>query len=183
MAWHLGCHRCSVLLLPLSKSPSKIWAHWLCRPCVSSLAPYMPHLIAQEILLETAPWNSISNCSIKYLPTTYFFLSFFFFCLFRATRAAYGASQARGWIGAISAGLHHSHSNARSLTRWVRPGINPASSWILVRLVSTELMGAPSVLYSESLSQPCFAAPFLFFGEVNKESWGNLSLINCKKPT
>ena len=28
--------------------------------------------------------------------------------------AAYGSSQARGLIGAVAAGLHHSHSNAGS---------------------------------------------------------------------
>ena len=37
-------------------------------------------------------------------------LSFFF----RAALMAYGGSQARGRIGAIAAGLHHCHSNARS---------------------------------------------------------------------
>ena len=44
---------------------------------------------------------------------------FFFSCLlslFRAAPPAYGASQGRGWNGAIAAGLHHSYSNARSLT-------------------------------------------------------------------
>ena len=30
------------------------------------------------------------------------------------------------------------HSNARSLTHWVRPGIEPVSSWMLVRFVSAE---------------------------------------------
>ena len=30
--------------------------------------------------------------------------------LFRATSAAYGGSQAKGQIGAVAAGLHHSHS-------------------------------------------------------------------------
>ena len=30
------------------------------------------------------------------------------------------------------------HGNARSLTHWVRPGIKPASSWILVGLATTE---------------------------------------------
>ena len=42
---------------------------------------------------------------------------FLFFCLFafsRATPAAYGGSQARGLIGAIAAGLRHSHSNVGS---------------------------------------------------------------------
>ena len=36
------------------------------------------------------------------------------YCLFRATPKAYGVSQARGGIGAIATGPHHSHSNVRS---------------------------------------------------------------------
>ena len=35
---------------------------------------------------------------------------FLFFCLSRGPKA-YGGSQASGLIGAIAAGLHHSHSN------------------------------------------------------------------------
>ena len=79
---------------------------------------------------------------------------FFVFCLlsfvllFRAALKAYGGSQARGQIRATAAGLHHSHSNIRSepllrptpqliatagsLTHGVRPGIEPATSRILV---------------------------------------------------
>ena len=38
----------------------------------------------------------------------------FLFLFFRAAPAAYGSSRARGLIGAIAAGLRHSHSNARS---------------------------------------------------------------------
>ena len=42
-------------------------------------------------------------------------VSFFFvFCLFRAAPTAYGDSQARGWIGAVDASLHHRHSNVVS---------------------------------------------------------------------
>ena len=41
---------------------------------------------------------------------------FLFFCLFRAAPMAYGGSQARGRFGAVASGLHHSHSNAGSLT-------------------------------------------------------------------
>ena len=66
----------------------------------------------------------------------------------------YGSSQARGLIGAAAAGLHHSHSNTgsriwassvtyttahvntRSLTHWVGPSVEPATSWILVRFVT-----------------------------------------------
>ena len=82
--------------------------------------------------------------------TTY---RFFFFCLFRATPVAYGGFRARGLIRATAAGLYHSYSNARSkphlrtaphtahgnagsLTHWARPGIEPATSWFLVRFVS-----------------------------------------------
>ena len=39
-----------------------------------------------------------------------------FFCCFCCTPMANGGSQARGVIGATAASLHHSYSNARSLT-------------------------------------------------------------------
>ena len=62
----------------------------------------------------------------------------------------YGSSQARGQIRAAAADLSHSHSNTRSepmtyarahdstgaLTHWVRPGIEPASLWILARFLT-----------------------------------------------
>ena len=41
--------------------------------------------------------------------------SLLFFCfVFRATSTAYGGSQAGGQMGAVAAGLRHSHGNARS---------------------------------------------------------------------
>ena len=43
-----------------------------------------------------------------------FFFIFHFFLSFRATPKVYGDSQARGLIGAVAAGLHHSHSNSGS---------------------------------------------------------------------
>ena len=43
-----------------------------------------------------------------------------------------------GQIRAVAPGLRHSHSDMGSFTHWVRPGIEPASSRILVRFVSTE---------------------------------------------
>ena len=77
------------------------------------------------------------------------FIIFFFF--FKAAPEAYGSSQARAWIKAVAAGLHHSHSNVGSepclwptqqliampdpLAHWVRPGIEPTSSWLLVKFV------------------------------------------------
>ena len=64
------------------------------------------------------------------------FVCFLSFCLLRAAPAAYEGSQARGWIWATAASLHHSHNNARSLTPWARPGIQPETSWFLVGFVS-----------------------------------------------
>ena len=40
-----------------------------------------------------------------------------FFVFSRAAPAAYGDSQARGPVGAVAAGLHHSHSNVGSQPR------------------------------------------------------------------
>ena len=51
-----------------------------------------------------------------------FFIFSFFFVFFRATPAGYGGSQARGPIGAVAAGLHHSLSNAGS-----EPCLQPTS--------------------------------------------------------
>ena len=81
------------------------------------------------------------SCYPSFSPTahahSYLFIFVFFFLL-RAALLAYGRSQARGQIGASASGLHYSHSKARSLTHWVKPGIKPASSWILVGFVTTE---------------------------------------------
>ena len=73
------------------------------------------------------------SCIIIYL---------FIYCLFAiswAALVAYGNSQARGWIGVASATYTTAHGNAGSLTPWARPGIEPVSSWMLGRCVSTEL--------------------------------------------
>ena len=66
----------------------------------------------------------------------FFFFFFFFFCLFRAMSVAYGGSQARGRIGAKSAIYTTGHVNARSLTHWVKPGMEPATLWFLIRFIS-----------------------------------------------
>ena len=50
---------------------------------------------------------------------------FFFFGLFRAAPAAFGNSQARGWMGATAAGHSHSHSNVGS-----KPHLQPTPQLI-----------------------------------------------------
>ena len=43
-----------------------------------------------------------------------------------------------GGFWAMSATYTTAHGNPRSLTHWVRPGIKPATSWILVGFITTE---------------------------------------------
>ena len=103
-------------------------------------------------------------------------LVYYFYC-FRATPAAYGSSQAKCQIGATAASLHHSHSssgsklclwptttthsNARSLTHWVRSGIEPASSWIPVRFLTCwATTGTPTFLIEWIQYSSCSALPY-----------------------
>ena len=57
---------------------------------------------------------SRSGTAGSYGSSTFIFI-YFSFSLFRATLTAREGSQARGQIGAAAAGLHHSHSNAKSV--------------------------------------------------------------------
>ena len=41
-------------------------------------------------------------------------------------------------VTGVATNLHHSHSNARTLTHWARSGIERPSLWILVRFISTK---------------------------------------------
>ena len=74
------------------------------------------------------------HCTTTGTPRRFFCL---FVCLFgggAAPEVAYGSSQPRGWIEAVAAGLHHSHSNARSKpvcdlhhNSWQHQILNPLS--------------------------------------------------------
>ena len=78
----------------------------------------------------------IYNYGEKILTMKIWSLLLLLLLLFRAAPSTYGDSQAGGQIGAVAAGLHHSHSNMGSLTHWARPRIKPATSWLLVRFSS-----------------------------------------------
>ena len=58
-----------------------------------------------KVTLDQLLFKRASQCPFNF---------FFFFCFFRASPTAYGHSQAKGWLGAAAASLHHSHSNAGS---------------------------------------------------------------------
>ena len=79
-----------------------------------------------------------------------FIFYLFIFVFLGLPPTAYGGFQARGQMGAIAAGLCHSHNShmgseprLQSTPQLVamldlRPLIKPASSWMLVRFVSAE---------------------------------------------
>ena len=58
---------------------------------------------------------------------------FLFFCLFRAIPTA---QQCGIWAASLT--YTTVHGNTRSLTHWVRPGIEPTYSWMLVGFVTAE---------------------------------------------
>ena len=60
--------------------------------------------------------RSSASCILLLVASNEFFFFFGLFATSWATPAAYGGSQARGRIGAVAAGLCHSHSNTRSET-------------------------------------------------------------------
>ena len=69
------------------------------------------------------------------------FLFCFVFCLFvflRAASMAYGSSQARVGLELQLLAYTTAHGNAWSLTHWLGPKIEPASSWMLVGFITTE---------------------------------------------
>ena len=70
---------------------------------------------------EKRAWNQVffvgpHSLSLSELQFLFFFL-FFFLLFLCAAPTACGGSQARGRIGAVVTGLHHSHSNAGSEPR------------------------------------------------------------------
>ena len=98
--------------------------------------------------------NEDLNMSCRILELfTFLSLSFFFFFGFlRVVPVVYESSQDGGWIRgraaslppqpqqhkiwAASATYNTAHSNTRSLIHWVRPGIKPTTSWILLGFVN-----------------------------------------------
>jgi len=72
------------------------------------------------------------------LPQAYFKASSAFLPLQYLTQSVYSDTIQRRKIWAISLTYTTAHGNTGSPTQWARPGIEPESSWILVRFVSPE---------------------------------------------
>ena len=76
------------------------------------LHPLHSHSITSRL------WPNFEICPNLLNKKQYFrVLFFFFFCLNRAAPKAYGGSQARGLIGAVAAGLHHSSQQYQILNQ------------------------------------------------------------------
>ena len=89
----------------------------------------------------------------------YVYLFIYLFCFFRTAPMVCGGSQARGWIGATAAILHHR----------VRPGIEPAASWFLVRCVSAAPWGEVLFLFSLNF----FKLKFFFLLRATLAAYGS----------
>ena len=108
------------------------------------------------------PSNSSFHNHVYPNNSIYGILFFFLFFFYNHARSIWKFSGLRGRIRAAAASLHHSHSNTGSeshlqptpqlmampdlcLAHWVRSGIKPASSWLLVIfLTQWATTGTPS---------------------------------------
>ena len=91
--------------------------------------------VVNQVTVYHSLWSQFLSCLILTL-SLFFFFFFFFFCFLGPHLRS--CSWARGRIGAPPTSLHHSHRSARSLIHWVRPGSEPASSWIPVGFITAE---------------------------------------------
>ena len=97
----------------------------------------------------------------------FLFIFKFIFCLFRAAPAAHGGSQARDRIGAVAAGLHHSHSNVES-----EPHNQPTHSSQQRRILNplSEVRNGTYVLMDTSQIRFCWTTtgtPIFFYLYMN----------------
>ena len=142
MGWHRSIHLsviCVLIMMGLSSCLKFIYCWfflfwktsphdlptWLLGGIIFSYGFFVV-LYNESLIGYISPKTWLPGC--EYTFSFLFFLVFF--CRFRATPVAYGGSQA------TAATLHKAHGNARSLTHWVRPGLEPATSWFLVGFVS-----------------------------------------------
>ena len=119
----------------------QIWQGGIFQTVTIFLIPVFHHLAApfpstpiksaghfHEYCLRRGSWNQEGKKKKKKKKSRKASISFWFskgiilFFFFRDKPAAYGSSQTRGWIRAIVASLHHSHSNTGSeLCLWPTP--------------------------------------------------------------
>ena len=109
---------------------------------------------------------SISPLSSFFPQPLSLFPPFLFLVFSRAAPTAFGGSQAMGLIRAVAAATYTTaHGNVGSLTHRARPGIEPATSWFLIRFVNYwATVGTPFLLFFSFffLSSFLFLSSFFF---------------------
>ena len=129
------------------------WPPWLTNLQIpTSLSSFFPFMINIYWLL-TVPGSQNGGWNIGVCVCFFSGFFFFFFCFFGAHlwhrkfpgwgskwghNCQPGAQPQEHQIWAGSATYTTAHSNTGSLIHWARPGVKCASSWILLRFISTE---------------------------------------------
>ena len=147
--------RLGILLFISSRVPSMLWKIFLACQIWN-----MPNSFPKKCL-KIRVWNSFNILE--------YYIQFFFFFFFLGLSVQHMEVPRLGWnqscscqptpqpqerrIWAVSATCATAHGNAISLTHWVRPRIEPTSSWILVRLITIE----------PQWELPCFLILIWFF--------------------
>ena len=106
----------SALLKLSSMSPLSFTTTWI--PLLTTFQCHRLHIPTSVSILRRFPLTDMSppwmlKCPLYSNPGGFFFF-FLSLSLFKAAPAAHRSSPARGRVRATAAGLHHSHSNARS---------------------------------------------------------------------
>ena len=124
-------HLSTGIMFSLTNLFISIWTH-----CLYSMSIIIhTYLLCILLLKNTQVWplashfelSSISFWYITVISDYFLYPKIFqahlvFLCPIFFFRAAYGHSQARGWIRAVAAGVHHSHGNKGSKPRlWTTP--------------------------------------------------------------
>ena len=92
----------------------RLGLYWLY--CLQRFSPILWVVFSIFLMVSFAIQKLLS------LLSSHQFIFLFIRCLFRDAPVAYGASQARGQIGAVATDLHHSHRNTTSkLYLWPTP--------------------------------------------------------------
>ena len=115
---------------------------------------------------------------------------FFFFLLFGAAPPAQGGAQGGGELGLQLPAHTTAHSSAGSSTHWTRPGLEPASSWMLVRFANRwAMMGTPKAgfwtLVSSTLERthPRTSLYKLLAKMPSSQPMGSLGVLRAEEKT
>ena len=106
----------SVTVILAQKEIFDLCVCWWIEHSLCSLSKY--HLMSLECQFYFSFIFLVLNWSMIF---SFLFLIFLYFLLFREASMAYGSSQARGGIGAIAAGLYHSHNSGSEPHLWPTP--------------------------------------------------------------